>query len=93
MFLKYICAYVNGPLRLEQWKFHYLGLLQENRTNYTVSNPVQNLTEANQVIVKEVERPCNLKKKQSSCRAKGDTNELLKYEGEYVLTLLTDICN
>jgi len=62
MSLKYICAYVNGPLRLEQWKFHYLGLLQENRTNYTVSDPVKNLTEASQVIVKEVERLWNFKK-------------------------------
>jgi len=62
MSLKYICACVNSSLRLEQWKFHYLGLLQENRTNYTLSDPVQNLTEANQVIVKEVERPCNFKK-------------------------------
>jgi len=92
--LKYICACVNSPLRLEQLKFHYLGLLQENRANYTVSHPVKNLTEANQLIVKEVERPCNLKKKkQSSCRARRYTNELLKYEGEYVLTLLKDICN
>jgi hypothetical protein len=42
------------------------------------------------VSVKEVERTL---KKKSSCRARRHTNELLKYEGEYVLTLLEDICN
>ena len=45
------------------------------------------------MIAKEVERPCNLKKKKSSCRARRYTKELLKYEGEYVLILSKDICN
>jgi hypothetical protein len=72
-----------------------VGLLHENRKDYIESDLVQNLTEGNQVIIKEAEaeRALKFSKNNKAAGPGGIPTELLKYGGKNVITFLMDLFN